>query len=131
LLNSGQLITRLRADVDALFVPMSFAHRDRSNMELGFPSKLVDYTAAGVPLLIMGPSSCSAVRWAHENPGVAEIVDRDDQSLLRRAIQRLSDDPEHRMNLAVQAMSARTRFFTYAAAQSRLFTALQQPLHAA
>ncbi|HEX5966296.1 MAG TPA: glycosyltransferase, partial [Pyrinomonadaceae bacterium] len=75
LLNWPDLINRLRHEVDALFVPMSFDARDRSNMEIAFPSKLADCTAIGVPLLIYGPSYCSAVQWARENSGVAEVVE--------------------------------------------------------
>jgi glycosyltransferase involved in cell wall biosynthesis len=125
LLKSSDLIERLRGDVDALFVPMSFAALDRPNMEVSFPSKLVDYTAVGLPLLIMGPPYCSAVRWAYENPGVAEIVDSDDGDLLSIAIQRLAEDADHRMNLAAAALSGCSRFFSHGSAQSRFLTALQ------
>ena len=48
---------------------------DRINMEMAFPSKLADCTATGLPLLIYGPAYCSAVTWARENPGVAEVVE--------------------------------------------------------
>ena len=61
------LINCCRAEADFLFVPMSFDRQDRANMELSFPSKLADYTAAGLPLLICGPPYCSATRWAKEN----------------------------------------------------------------
>ena len=64
LLKSDELLRRLRADADVLFVPMSFAADDHDNMRMGFPSKLTDYTAVGLPLLIAGPADCSAVRWA-------------------------------------------------------------------
>ena len=58
LLKSAELITRLRAEADALFVPMSFDAVDRANMEVSFPSKLTDYTAVGLPLLVYGPPYC-------------------------------------------------------------------------
>jgi hypothetical protein len=75
LLSWPELMRRLREEVDALFVPMSFEASDSSNMELAFPSKLADCTAVGLPLLIYGPPYCSAVRWATENAGVAEVVE--------------------------------------------------------
>jgi hypothetical protein len=126
LLKSNDLMDRLREEADVLFVPMSFAAIDRANMEIGFPSKLADYTAVGLPLLIVGPSYCSAVRWAHESPGVAEVVDGDEIGRLRAAIKRLANDPEHRMNLAVAALSSGAWSFSHATAQSRLFEALQR-----
>ena len=56
LLKSHELIERLRAEVDVLFVPMSFEASDHANMRISFPSKLADYTAVGLPILIMGPA---------------------------------------------------------------------------
>ncbi len=75
LVSFRELIERCRAEADFLYVPMSFDPSDRANMELSFPSKLTDYTAAGLPLLIRGPAWCSAVRWAKENSGVAEVIE--------------------------------------------------------
>jgi hypothetical protein len=63
---------------------MSFNAVDRANMEISFPSKLTDYTAVGLPLLIYGPHYCSAVQWARENPGVAEVVTADNAETLER-----------------------------------------------
>ena len=47
------LLQRLRKEADVLFVPMSFSLSDRPNMEIAFPSKLTEYTAAGLPILNM------------------------------------------------------------------------------
>ncbi|HET6370204.1 MAG TPA: glycosyltransferase, partial [Nitrospiria bacterium] len=59
---SNQLIVTLRNEVDALFLPMSFAECHGPNMKLSFPSKLADYTATGLPILIWAPPYSSAVR---------------------------------------------------------------------
>ncbi len=74
MVGSCDLILRLREEVDALFVPMSFTAADRCFSEFSFPSKLTDYTATGVPLLVQGPAYSSVVKWCEENAGVAEIV---------------------------------------------------------
>ena len=116
LVPSNELIARLRDELDFLFVPMSFAACDRPNMETSFPSKLTDCTATGLPLLIYGPAYCSAVRWARENPGVAEVVDTEDVDRLRAAVERLTRNPEHRVTLATQALEAGQRFFAHCAA---------------
>ncbi len=117
LVSSGELLKRFREDVDALFVPMSFSPEDRSNMEMAFPSKLADYTAVGLPLVIYGPEYCSAVRWARENESVAEIVDREDRELLGQAIRRLSDDPVYRVSLGERALEVGERYFASGVAQ--------------
>lgn len=120
MLSSADLINRLRADVDVLFVPMSFAPEDRASMSLGFPSKLTDYTAVGLPFLIYGPDYCSAARWARENPGVAEVVTEESSAALDMALRQLSQ-PEHRVALAETALRKGNEFFSHAAAERVFF----------
>lgn len=126
LLESGALIARLRASVDVLFVPMSFAAADESNMRMSFPSKLTDYTAVGVPLLLCGPPYCSAVRWANENHGVAEVVMSDQPQALAEGVDRLVGDRAHRLALARQAQLIGARDFAAAAAAATFHHALNQ-----
>ena len=118
LIKSHQLVARLREEADMLYVPMSFDLRDRTNMEVGFPSKLTDYTATGIPLLIRGPAYCSAIRWARENPGVAEAVDNEDGTVLAEAVTRLCRDDLLRSRLASNAMKQGRIFFSREAASN-------------
>lgn len=104
-----ELLDLLRDKAHALFVPMSFAAVDRANMEMAFPSKLADCTAVGLPLLIYGPKYCSAVSWARENEGVAEVVETESQ--LREAVRRLAVDPLHRVSLGQRALETGRDYF--------------------
>src|SRR6185369_13184448 len=115
LLTATDLQKRLREEADTLFVPMSFAASDRANMEMAFPSKLADCTATGVPLLIYGPSYCSAVMWARENPGVAEVVET--ETPLGSAIAKLANDPAHRRALGTRALDVGRQYFSHARVQ--------------
>jgi glycosyltransferase involved in cell wall biosynthesis len=117
LVKSGELLLRLREEADALFVPMSFSPEDRSNMEIAFPSKLADYTAVGLPLVIYGPEYCSAVRWAQENEGVAEVIVRENCALLNETIIRLAQDADYRVKLGTRALEVGQRYFAPDAAQ--------------
>ncbi len=128
MLQAGELLRRLRAEADVLFVPMSFAPEDHANMRMGFPSKLTDYTAVGLPLLIAGPPDCSAVHWARAHPGVAEVVTSADPDALGPAIDRLSDDPDHRISLAQTAQQVGDHDFSAAAATAIFHTALEAGL---
>lgn len=119
-----ELMTRLRGEADVLLVPMSFAAEDRSNMEMSFPSKLTDYTAVGLPLLIYGPSYSSAVHWSNANPGVAETVTSEEPDTLVSAIARLAGNPDHRWRLAQKAQEVGERFFSASKAQDVFFGAL-------
>jgi len=111
LVSSSELLIRLREEAHALFVPMSFHECDRVNMQMAFPSKLADYTATGLPLLIYGPAYCSAVVWARENSGVAEVVE--DKAGLRNAINRLASDPSHRVVLGQRALTVGREYFIH------------------
>jgi glycosyltransferase involved in cell wall biosynthesis len=124
LLPSERLINVLRQRADALFVPMSFDTADRNNMEVGFPSKLTDYTSVGVPLMVFGPSYCSAVRWAIENDGVAEVVTSESGSALAEALRRLTCDPGHRIALGRKALEVGEAYFSHRVVSEVLSSAL-------
>jgi len=112
LLKSEDLVVQLRAEADVLFIPMSFDEADRANMEISFPSKLTDSTIPGVPLLIFGPEYCSAVRWARENPGVAEVVTVNQHGALFEAVTRLTN-PSHWSALAEAALQKGNEYFSH------------------
>jgi glycosyltransferase involved in cell wall biosynthesis len=124
LVKSNELMRRLREEADALFVPMSFAAADRPNMEISFPSKLTDYTAVGLPLLIFGPPYCSAVRWAQENQGVAEVVTQDSPDLLATALRHIAQSLSYRIELGRCALEAGQHFFAGKAGQQIFYDAL-------
>ena len=125
LVSSAALMDRFREEADVLFVPMSFAAEDRPNMEISFPSKLTDYTAVGLPLLIYGPDYCSAVRWARENPGVAEVVTQPGMEQLTVALQRLAGSPETRCQLGQAALTVGKRDFFHTSVSNQFRSALQ------
>ncbi len=124
LVDSRELIARCREEADFLYVPMSFADEDRVNMELSFPSKLTDYTAMGLPLLVHGPGYCSAVRWASDNPGVAIVVDVQRSGALDQAVEVLLDGTQ-RMALARAAIAAGHEYFGHARAQALFDSAMR------
>ncbi len=109
----SELINTLVREADVLFVPMTFEVEWRENMSLSFPSKLTDYTATGLPLLIFGPPYCSAVRWAKENPGVAEVVDQEDTQELVMAVKRLCQDSAYRSRLGAHAFIKGQKYFSH------------------
>jgi hypothetical protein len=80
-------------------------------MQMAFPSKLADYTATGLPLLIYGPTYCSAVAWACDNPGVAEVVEA--ESDLGETIVRLATNPDTRITLGKRALDIGREYFTH------------------
>jgi glycosyltransferase involved in cell wall biosynthesis len=126
LLKSTALLEELRRRVDVLFVPMSFAAGDRANMEMGFPSKLTDYMAVGIPLLVVGPPYSSVVKWARDYADVAEVIDNNDVVNWDAAIRRLVTNPAHRFKLGRAALTVGHHLFSHAAAQTQFARALSR-----
>jgi len=86
---NDEIIDHLRNSCDALVLPMS--SEMGTNASISFPSKLVDYTETGLPILVVGPPHCSAVRWARAND-VGIVAEQGDRETLRKAICLLAED---------------------------------------
>lgn len=112
LIRSQDLILRLREETDFLYLPMSFHGSDRSNMEISFPSKLTDYTAVGVPILIRGPEYCSAIRWARRVGLDAGVIGIEDQRALAIEVARFCGDPSLREAVGAEMLAIGERFFS-------------------
>jgi glycosyltransferase involved in cell wall biosynthesis len=112
-LASCQLTRQLATCADALFLPMSFRPEDRAAMEVCFPSKLTDYTAAGLPIVIWGPEYSAAARWAADNPDAALCVCDPDPAVFAAAVRRLAGDIDLRRRLATGAVAVGNRQFSF------------------
>ncbi len=126
LVPAEEFIARMREEADVLFAPMSFEEKDRPNMSLCFPSKLTDYTAAGLPILIHGPDYSSAVRWARGHPEVAEVVTDFNKTSIASAVHRLSTSPDLRWALGTMALEIGGRSFSHRQIENLFHTALRQ-----
>ncbi len=116
-LNAGvipadRVAEKLAAEADVLFLPMSFRKEVKRNVRLCFPSKLVEYCAAGRPILIWAPPYSSAARWAYQNPGFAEVVSVDSNTALDWAVERLRD-PKARSKMGERAADLARQFFSH------------------
>jgi hypothetical protein len=107
-----------------MYVPMSYCEQDRPNAEVSFPSKLADCTAVGLPLIVDGPEYCSAVRWARENPDVAEVITDESVDALAETLARLINDGAHRLQLAREAICRGQEYFGFNRAISILYSKL-------
>lgn len=116
---------RLGRTAHALFLPASFEPRERDDISTLFPSKLADYTAIGLPVIVWGPPYSSAARWARENPGATVCVTDPDRAPVGEALKRLFGDADHATQVAEAAIAAGRRYFELAAAQNIFHKALQ------
>jgi glycosyltransferase involved in cell wall biosynthesis len=122
--STADLIRQCRREAHAMFVPMTYLEEHRPNMEIAFPSKLADYTAMGLPLVIDGPEYCTAVRWARDNPGVAEVATDQTADALAGSVARLQD-PTHRVRLAQAAIYRGEQYFAPERAICTLYSKLR------
>lgn len=113
----------MRNIADGLFLPMSFESRDEANMRISFPSKLTEYTAAGLPVIIYGPPYCSAVRWAREHPDSMIVVSEPGADQLHKAILDLCN-VKKRMDLASRAIMLGRQYFSHESASHVFRTAI-------
>jgi glycosyltransferase involved in cell wall biosynthesis len=121
MLSSQQLIRRIHAEADVAFVPESFEPGDPR--ELSFPSKLADYTAAAIPLLIWGPQGSAAVRWATANPGVAAVVTDREEASMANMLLKLTDSA-WREQLSAASVDVGKRYFSAERAEAVFYEAL-------
>ena len=112
----NDFVQRLRAEADVLFLPVSFDPKEESNTRLAFPSKLTEYTASGLPILIHAPQYASASLWAREHDGAAATVGSEAEEALRAEVCRLVGDTEYRLDLGRRALAAGSRCFSYESA---------------
>jgi glycosyltransferase involved in cell wall biosynthesis len=116
----AELAAKLAESAHALFLPSSFLPEEQTIVLTLFPSKLVDYTAIGLPIIIWGPASSSAARWGLENPSAALTFTTEEPGPIREAIHRLAREPEYAVSLAEGALGAGNRDFDLHQARSTL-----------
>jgi glycosyltransferase involved in cell wall biosynthesis len=112
LVPSSELIVMLREEAHLLIAQMSFLAEDSYLMATCFPSRLADYTAVGIPILIYAPPSSSAVRWAQENAGAAIVIHRRDVASIQKLVQELSTNADLRWSLGSRALEVGQKYFS-------------------
>ncbi len=120
----AEMADRLGRTSNALFLPASFEAREQIDVATLFPSKLTDYTSAGLPVLAWGPGYSSAVRWARANPEAAAVVDDPNPAGVAAVLHRLVTDPGYAAALAAGAVAAGRRDFDLAAVRGVFLRAL-------
>jgi hypothetical protein len=126
MLSAATMMRSFRERADVLVIPQTFLERDdRRQSIMSFPSKIADYTAVGLPLLIVAPEFSSLVQWCRRIEGFAEIVTAQQPSAVRAAIQKLMSSPRERQRLAFRALEVHRNYFSHATAWTKFSEALR------
>jgi glycosyltransferase involved in cell wall biosynthesis len=96
-------VARVMAEADVVFLPLSFEPGTRHIVETSFPSKIAEYLAAGVPILVHAPAYSAAARYCRDQE-CALVVDEPDEAALRDGLMRLRDDAALRGALSAKGL---------------------------
>lgn len=97
---------RVKHECDVALLPYDWSPGFQDLYHLHFPSKLPEYLALRIPLLITGPEYAAGVAWGLANPHAALTVTDRSTEAIRRALVRLREHADLRVSLATQAFTA-------------------------
>ena len=122
----AEMVDRISATAHALLLPSSFFAREQFDVATLFPSKLADYTAMGIPIVVWGPRYSSAARWAAENPGAAVLVTSPCVDDALAAIVKLASNRSYAASIAAEGVRVGNSQFDLRNARRMLFDAISQ-----
>lgn len=105
-----QFLEQCRQSYGFMYLPFSF---EDENIQLSFPSKLVDYTLPGLPILVQAPANSPLGVWCHEFPDAVLFVSECRADALRMPIEALVGSAEFRSRLTHEGLKAGARYFGF------------------
>jgi hypothetical protein len=90
----------VKHECDAVLLPYSFEPKDMRIYKTHFPTKLSEYSWTGMPLLIVGPSDATGVRWGQQHQESCITIDQKDHPMLSNELENLAADSIKRTALA-------------------------------
>jgi len=114
-------------EFQAALVVMSFAPSHHRRMTTSFPSKIIEATRLGLPVVIWGPEYCSAVKWARDGERALCVTDPN-PSALRQAMEELAASPAEQERLAESSREAAATDFDHERIQTQFIDALRRAI---
>ncbi|HRH95016.1 MAG TPA: glycosyltransferase [Prosthecobacter sp.] len=111
---------RVKAECDALLLPYGFPNLGHEELYRShFPSKLPEYLALGMPVIISGPEYATGVKWGLQHPDACVAITAQDGDVWQKTLARLRDDAEWRKSLSASAVIQGHRDFDPLAIRAR------------
>jgi glycosyltransferase involved in cell wall biosynthesis len=107
----SELVKQLHEEADVLLMLSDFSHRD--SLRTLFPSKMVDYTAAAVPILVVAPEDACIAYYLKRRPLAGQLLSDDSPEAIADAVDALAMEPQTRQRLAQGAATAGGKDFSY------------------
>ena len=102
--------THIKSECDMVWLPYGHDPHHRTLYATHFPSKLTEYLALGLPVLISGPRDATGVKWGLAHPSAALTIADDSDPALEDAIRQLREDSGTRTALAAGAVDGGAEF---------------------
>ena len=93
---------KVQSEADILFLPLAWHTKTPYIIKTASPGKLTDYLISGKPILAHVPEYSFVAKYAKEN-NFAEVVDTEDQDMLKNAILKIFNDKEYAQTLVANA----------------------------
>lgn len=107
---AAEVWERVKRECDVVWLPYSNHKHFQPLYRTHFPSKLTEYMALGMPVLITGPAHATGVKWGVRHPGSAITVADATVEDAVRATGRLRTDANLRTAIAVDSRASDTEF---------------------
>jgi len=102
--------SKVKEECDAVILPYCWPKDGHQALyRVHFPSKLSEYLALGMPVIVLGPEYATGVKWAKEFQAALTITE-DDQALWIKALTLLQGSACLRRELSKQALAAAKLF---------------------
>jgi len=118
-LPSSELIRRLHEEADLLLILTSFEPEMLKIIQTQFPSKLVDYTAAAVPILFVAPKESCIAAYLLERPDMGSLIYESNPTKISAVISYMASSPKEMLSLARAAVKAGHDDFGYEKAYTK------------
>lgn len=121
-----QMADQMELQVDALLLPGSFIDDERDLVSTLFPSKLADYTAVGLPIIIWAPSYSSAARWGKQNESAAATLTNRSVDALLDCFTSIRSNVDFAVKLASESVRVGNKYFGLDSARDTFYACLKQ-----
>lgn len=99
--------SKVKEECDALILPYCWPEDGHQDLyRVHFPSKLPEYLALGMPLIVVGPEYATGVKWALQNPNAALVTTKNRESDWIKILALLKESISLRMQLSEHAVKA-------------------------
>ena len=106
----NEFLEHCRRSYGFLYLPFSF---EDESFRFSFPSKLVDYTTVGLPILVQAPALSPVGVWCSEHPDAALFSGERGPGAMAKPIEDLLGSADLRYRLAESALTTGERHFGF------------------